>query len=101
MKISKLRKKLQDKKWVAKELDLWIKRSSQLENFYRFKCSDFFAGEHRAEMNREIYYDRKPIIDRHIRFLKKMSGQSTYMNLSREYGSIMNELGFSLRSLFK
>jgi hypothetical protein len=48
-----LRKKFKDKKWLDKKYLLCCEVDEYWSDYYTFKCSSFFVGEHMAMRNRE------------------------------------------------
>jgi len=69
-KIKTLRKKLKDKAWVTRELNLKLHHSKELRTFYQFECSSFFRGRTVAERNTIYYYKREAQLNRQIKFLE-------------------------------
>lgn len=70
MKISKLRKKLKNRKFVNNLLDGQYRLSEYLNHFRKFECSAHFKGEHVADKNYKKYLKDYSRNERHIRLLK-------------------------------
>lgn len=69
MKISKLRKKIKNPKWVQRKYSYFAQQHKYWEDFYRFQCSNFFEGEYNAEKNKLTYNKHAPQVERHCEFL--------------------------------
>lgn len=55
-KIDKLRRKLtKNKNWLRNFADKLKADEKYWNDFYMFKCSDFFVGNNTAEINKKIY----------------------------------------------
>lgn len=74
MKISKLRNKLKDKKFLEAKYDELTQKSYEWNTFYKFECSSFFKGCERAERNRRLYENENKKIVRRINFIKSLLG---------------------------
>ena len=71
-RITKIRKKLKDKKYLQRKLDYFIAESERLEWFKSFECSIFFVGYHAAMINQRKYERAVKINDRHLVFIDNL-----------------------------
>jgi len=72
LRISKLRRKLKNKKYVERLYEKFCNDSSRWHNFEEFECNSFFVGSDKARLNRIKYNKKMRIIERHINFLEKL-----------------------------
>lgn len=59
--IKRIRAKLKDEKFLMSHLKKWAYEEKILDDFLRFKCSDFFQGRTNAEINGREYDKRMHI----------------------------------------
>lgn len=72
MKVSKLRKKLTNKKYVEKLYKKFSDKAEKWHNFEKWECSDFFVGYEKAKYNQRKHDEAMAPIGRHIEFLEKL-----------------------------
>lgn len=72
MKIKKLRKKLQDKKWLEKKYERLADEAQSWDSFRQFKCNNFFVGYEKAEFNLRKYNKNIKRVERQIDFIKTL-----------------------------
>ncbi len=70
--ITKLRAKLKDKNFLMQKLKEWAEEEKLLDNFYRFKCSEFFEGKTGAEINKIEYWKRWHICNSKLSTYKEL-----------------------------
>ena len=75
MTIKKLKRK--SISWIDAKIWQYANIDRDLEDFWKFECSEFFRGEITAELNREYYYKRKSFVARKVRQLKLLK-QNVY-----------------------
>lgn len=69
-KIKYIRKKLKDRNWIQKRIDLLLYYSKELNSFWKFECSNFFRGYEVASRNRIWASKREKQISRQLTFLE-------------------------------
>lgn len=70
-RISRLRKKLKNRRWLENKLDELYEETNKCANFRTFDCSDFFRGYRLAERNTKKYEIWSDRLDRQIAFIEK------------------------------
>ena len=75
-KIRYTRKKLKDVYWRKSRIRELLERSTNLNSYRKFKCSEFFVGAQVAERNTKWYYKEINKVDRRLNFLENY-GKST------------------------
>ena len=72
MKLRKLRKKLENKKWLEKKYERLCSKAQTWHDFKEYHCEYFFVGSEKAEYNRRKYDKNMHRIERQINFIKSL-----------------------------
>jgi len=72
MKFSKIKLKLNDEKFLEKNLEKWAIKEKENEKFCRFECSSFFQGSTLASLNFKKYQIESVLIDRKIKKFSRL-----------------------------
>ena len=70
-KYRRIKKKITDKKWLDKKLNLLLNESESLCSFKKFGCKPFFRGDRKAGYNQKIYDKLYFKNNKHLDFIEK------------------------------
>ena len=82
MRISKIRKLLNDKKWLKEKYKELIDETERWDTFHTFDCKDFFKGEVKAKYNREIYAKGIRKTENRLNFIKGLLDKTKVVDVN-------------------